>query len=154
MIIIVSRMSSVLRPTKTQQKPTYHAPDTLNASSNYFRLPVNWPWLRLIWSVPRSAPNRERSTCDLHTYNMLLLMLCACRVFVVCGDFRYFNSNQTLRLIIVVVLRFFCVILLCVINPNSFFQMQLLKLSLRQIIIIIIIIGLRPNELEEFFLHT
>lgn len=26
------------------------------------RLPVNWPWLKLIWSVPRNVPSRVKST--------------------------------------------------------------------------------------------
>lgn len=28
----------------------------------YKRLPVNWPWLKLIWSVPKNVPNRVKST--------------------------------------------------------------------------------------------
>jgi len=26
------------------------------------RLPVNWPWLKLIWNVPKSVPSRVKST--------------------------------------------------------------------------------------------
>lgn len=29
-----------------------------------YRLPVNWPWLRLIWKEPKNVPNSVKSMCN------------------------------------------------------------------------------------------
>lgn len=53
------------------------------------RLPVNWPWLKLIWSVPKNVPSRVKSTLKkknktlLSSYdfssNVIMLAICLIR---------------------------------------------------------------------------